>query len=240
MQVVDGVIYMALPSFEGLQERLELLSQRIGASTPFRFRFEKGEESLLQPKCIITGPFGNHFVVECTANGFPDESVQNHHFIPQRFLGIHKVEVRVRQGTAMAIARFYQQVMRALVRVGKTSAEVYCGPFSRVVYRERQDDEAELVPYSGWHFAMYVADFSGTYKRCKRVHATYNNPRFRDQVHSLSDALHFAQFRLKDIRDPEEGPNSEVVLELEHEIRSTAHESFMRPLVNRFEHPLHF
>ncbi len=56
------------------------------------------------------------------------------------------------------------------------------GPFCDVTFKDiAADDVAPLLPYDGWHFCIYVADFSGAYTRAAERNLVWNNLRFSDR-----------------------------------------------------------
>jgi hypothetical protein len=82
------------------------------------------------------------------------------------------------------------------------------------VFRETERPQS---PFDQHHVQIYVADFSGPYRRLKE----------RNLVSSEDNEY---QYRFRDIIDPDSGRH---LFEVEHEIRSLTHPLFMRPLVNR-------
>ena len=103
--------------------------------------------------------------------------------------------------------------------------------------------------WSGWHTAMYVADFSSVYKRLETAGLIYNDHPFRDKCYNLEDALRNKQLRFKDLIDPaglsagagsgtegngkQQQQEQQLLYRFEQEIRSLYHPRFMRPLYNR-------
>ena len=77
--------------------------------------------------------------------------------------------------------------------------------------------EVEPPPYDMHHVQIYVADFAGPYKRLQE----------RGLV-SREDSNF--QYRFQDIVDLKTG---KVLYTIEHEVRSTSHPMYARPLVNR-------
>jgi hypothetical protein len=101
---------------------------------------------------------------------------------------------------------------------------------------------------SGWHSAMYVADFSSVYKRLESAGLIDNDHPFRDKCYNLEDALRNKQLRFKDFVEPKgvqsdagapaaaaagKQQKQQLLYRFEHEIRSLHHPRFMRPLYNR-------
>ena len=156
----------------------------------------------------VTCPWGNRIRVHA-----PDAS---------RFgsmaLGMPYVEIDARPGTAAGIARFYTQVLGSPGHCGEDAgggfARVPVGLGGNLVFRERQGDEA---PYDGHHIQIAVADFSGVHRRLLE----------RGLVTEESNQ---SQYRFENIIDP---GSAEVLVTLEHEVRSMRHPLYARALVNR-------
>jgi hypothetical protein len=132
-------------------------------------------------------------------------------------VGIPYVEFTVPTGAAPSIQRFYERVFRAPGRAeenGKGAAAIIeAGSTQNLVFRE-----SDVVPeYDGHHLAIYVANFSEPF--------SYLNDR-----KLITEGIRNHQFRFQDIVDPDSG---KVVFTIEHEVRSTRHPLYRRPLVNR-------
>jgi hypothetical protein len=80
-----------------------------------------------------------------------------------------------------------------------------------------RETDAPQPAYDGHHIQLAFVDFGG-------VHAKLAA---RGLI-SQEDSEH--QYRFRDIVDPEDG---RLLFQVEHEIRSTTHPLFRRPLVNR-------
>lgn len=132
-------------------------------------------------------------------------------------LGMPYVEFTVPAGAPASIQRFYQQVFGApasLEKNGKGSAAVVeVGINQRLIFREGKD----IPDYDGHHIAVYVSNFSGPYE-------------FLEERKLISEGIRNHQFRFTDIIDPDTG---KTVFSVEHEVRSTRHPFYRRPLVNR-------
>ena len=133
-------------------------------------------------------------------------------------LGIPYVEFEVPERRADGIARLYRQIMGTPATVEEDGQGRYVrvgvGMGQELVYREIDRD---IPPYDGHHIQVYVADFSGPYRRLLE----------RGLVSEESDQH---QYRFKEIVDIE---TREPLYTIEHEVRSMRHPLFMRPLVNR-------
>jgi hypothetical protein len=127
------------------------------------------------------------------------------------------VELRVPKGTAAGIARFYDQVLGAPSSVEDGLASIEVGTGQTLRFREH----AEVPEYDGHHIAIYIANFSGPFD-------------WLDERGLITEGIRNHQFRFQDIVDPDTG---QTVFTLEHEVRSSRHPGFRRPLVNRGETP---
>lgn len=154
-----------------------------------------------------TCPWGNRFRCHPPSAEFGDTE-----------LGLVYVEFDVPRGAAAGIARFYQTILDCpsvlAERRGAPAARVVAGRNQLLWFRETAD---RIPPYDGHHIAVYLSDFSGPYRRLLE----------RGLVSRESDEH---EWRFQAIVDPE---TSEVLFEIEHEIRSLRHPLFARPLVNR-------
>jgi hypothetical protein len=131
-------------------------------------------------------------------------------------LGIPYVEFDVPPGAAKGIAAFYEEMIATpaqLLEDGSV-ARVQVGNSQYLVFRETD----RLLPeFDEHHVQIYVADFSGPYRRLKA----------RNLV-SCEDNKY--QYRFRDIVDLETG---RPLFAVEHEVRSVTHPAYLRPLVNR-------
>ncbi|HKY08469.1 MAG TPA: hypothetical protein VJQ55_09515 [Candidatus Binatia bacterium] len=155
----------------------------------------------------VSCPWGNRY--RCYANQprFGDMT-----------LGIPYVEFAVQPGAAEAIAGFYRTAFDAPVVVENDAeglhGRVKIGRFQWLSFREAARPRA---PYDGHHIAVYIANFSKPYE-------------YLAQRGLISEDVRNHQFRFKDIVDPK---SSEVVFQLEHEVRSLHHPMYHRPFINR-------
>ena len=88
------------------------------------------------------------------------------------------------------------------------------GRDQRLVFREAK---GAVPDYDGHHVQVYLADFSGPYRRLME----------RGLISKETDAH---EWRFQDIVDPQTGA---ALFRIEHEVRSMKHPLFGRPLVNR-------
>jgi hypothetical protein len=150
--------------------------------------------------------------------------------------GIPAVDVRCNPGTADRIAIFYGTLFNATTSVEAGVATIFCGPDSTPHFQRLRFVESVMIQdrrstaawtensfADQWHLAMYIEDFTGTYERFQaHPHVSHwDNPRIKDYADTLEKALARQQFRFNSIVDLKSG---EVLLELEHEIRSIEHQ----------------
>ncbi len=195
-QVLRGIVGLVVPDLDALEKRLTRAGKRLSGT---RFDFQRGDR-WIDTVC----PWGNRIRAHQ-----PDRR-----FGPIN-LGIAYVEFDVPPKSAETIARFYREVIgaQATVETGGV-ARVSVGVGQEFLFRET---ERTVPPYDGHHVQVYVADFSGPYRRLKE----------RSLITEESDQH---QYRFKDIVDPASG---KAVFTIEHEVRSMRHPLYMRPLVNR-------
>ena len=128
------------------------------------------------------------------------------------------VEIDVPRGTAHRIADFYEEILDGLADVHEDSgghyARVMVGLDQDLVYRET---ERPIEPYNGAHVQITLVDFSGPHERLLA----------RGLVTEESDQH---RYRFENVVDLETG---EVLVTMEHEVRSMRHPLYARPLVNR-------
>jgi len=133
-------------------------------------------------------------------------------------LGMPYIEFDAPPGSAAGIARFYREIMDAPASVQDDGA----GRFARVasgadqVLLFRETDRA-VPPYDGHHIQIYLNDFSGPYKKLGEL-----------GLISMENGQH--EYRFIDIVDLD---TRKVLFQIEHEVRSSRHPLFGRPLVNR-------
>jgi hypothetical protein len=198
-QIVGGHVGMVLPNLDAVEKQLESVQPQL-AHTKLAWHRESDH-------LAVTCPWGN--TLRCFA---PSERWGG------MKMGIPYIEFMVKPGAAAGIARFYEDVFHAPSEVQATqngpAATVHMGLHQALVF---QETAGEIRPYDGYHVAVYVADFSGTY--------TY----LKDRGH-LTEDIRAHQFRFQALLDPDSG---EVLHELEHEVRNLHHPQFRRVLINR-------
>jgi hypothetical protein len=154
----------------------------------------------------VSSPWGNRY--RCYAPG-ADGGAQR---------GVPYVEFSVPVGSAAGIQRFYDQVFGAPSTLiagsdGGSVARVQVGRDQTLIFRE-----SDAVPeYDGHHIAIYIANFSGPFQ-------------YLAERNLVTEGIRNHQFRFQAIVDP---LTDAPVYTLEHEVRSSRHPGFRRPLVNR-------
>jgi hypothetical protein len=198
-QVLRGVVGLVVPDLGELTERLDAVRGLLAGT---RFGYEVEGKTV-----TVTCPWGNR--LRCHPPG-PDWG--------DTVLGLPYVEFPVAPGDAAGVARFYETIMGAPATVGDdgggVAARVRMGGVQALVFRET----TEPIPaYDGHHIAIYIADFSGPYRRLlERGLITRETSEY--------------EWRLRHIVDPDGG---RLLFEVEHEVRSLTNPLYLRPLVNR-------
>ena len=198
-QRIPGNIDLVLPDLKALEERLSSVEPALKAT---QFSWSSNQDHL-----AVTCPWGNRFRCFESGPAFGDMAQ-----------GLAAVDFSVREGTAEAIAAFYQNVLGAPATVetdsGHVVAHVIIGRNQSLRFRESKEP---IAPYDGHHIAIYVANFSRPYNFLK--------------THQLiSEDVRNHQFRFQSIIEADSG---RTVFLLEHEVRSLHHPMFNRHFVNR-------
>ena len=198
-QHLRGTIGLVVPDLELLQKRFARVARGL-AGTAFAFA-DRGDH------IAATCPWGNRFRCHAPAPRFGATD-----------LAMAYIEYDVPPGCAEGIARFYSEIMGApsevVAEAGAPTASVSVGRDQRLWFRETGNPIPE---YDGHHMQVYLADFSGPYKRLLE----------RGLVSKETDAH---EWRFIDIVDPQ---TNRPLFKIEHEVRSMKHPLFGRPLVNR-------
>ena len=198
--LLRGVIGLVVPDRAALLDRLTQVRKALKGT---KFEFRESNDGV-ETVC----PWGNRVNVHT-----PDQS---------RFgriaLGMPYIRFDVRAGTAGRIARFYREVMQAPSEVAKNGA----GPEARVQVGAKQyfyfrETDAPERPYDRHHVQIYIADFSGPYRRLK-------------ELGLITAETNEYEYRFRDVIDLD---TSEVLFTVEHETRSQTNPMYGRPLVNR-------
>jgi hypothetical protein len=133
-------------------------------------------------------------------------------------LGMPYVELDSPPGSSPAIARFYREILHGLASPGEDArgrfARVAAGLAGAIVFRETDREQPD---YDGNHIQIALADFSGPHARLLA----------RGLV---SEESNQHQYRFQDVVDPASG---DVLVTIEHEVRSMRHPMYARALTNR-------
>jgi hypothetical protein len=198
--ILRGVTGLVVPDRAALLDRLAQVRKPLDGT---HFDFRESNDAV-ETVC----PWGNRIRVHA-----PDQA---------RFgriaLGMPYIHFDVRPGTAERIARFYREVMGALVGVvengSSRAARVQVGEKQ---YWEFRETDAPERPYDRHHAQIYITDFSGPYRKLQAL-----------GLITLEVNQH--EYRFKDIVDLD---TREVLFTVEHEVRSQTHPLYGRPLINR-------
>jgi len=220
-QVIDGHIGIIVPSIEVVLKRLTKVSHLL-KDTKFKFEVVKQDEKASYLPIPIKGlsyvevtcPWGNVFHV-----------YQNNEEIDFRGgLGMPYVQFNCPKNSVDDISEFYKQNLGALTVVEKSEhgnvVRIIVGVKQQIIYVEEEN-----VPNEkdwGYHFAIYISNFSGTYKKVRAQKLENNLP-----PDTLEIALNDRQFRFDKIQW-----NGKLIGILEHEVKSMHHFNYMRPLTN--------
>ena len=198
-QVLRGHTGIVIAGREALLARLASVAKKLGGT---RFGFREHNDHV-----EATCPWGNRVRLH-----EPDAARFGH-----ITLGIPYVEFEVPVGTAQRIAAFYPRIMDVPTDVKNGDATVVRVQMGKDQYLHFRETERPQPPFDGHHVQMYIANFSGPYRRLKE----------RGLI-SAEDNQY--QYRFKDIVDLESGA---ALFTVEHEVRSVTHPMYLRPLVNR-------
>ncbi len=192
-----GTIGLVTPDLDGLRRRLEEVREPL-RDTAFGVVDGDGHVDAV---C----PWGNRFRIHGPDGDFGEIR-----------LGMPYVRLDVAPGAAPGIARFYAEIFGAPAALedGGRTARIRIGAAQSLLFSET---DAPAAAYDGHHVQVYVADFSGPYRRLDAL-----------GLISQEDGRH--QYRFKEIVDPDGGA---ALFTLEHEIRAMTHPLYARPLVNR-------
>jgi len=198
-QRIRGTIGLVVPDLALLKQRLTRVAPALEAT---EFGFVDRAASV-----EVTCPWGNRFRCHPPAAEFGETE-----------LAMPYVELDVPSQTAEAIARFYADIIGATTEVtmreGARAASVSAGRDQHLYFRET---DRPLPAYDGHHVQIYIADFSGPYRRLLE----------RNLITMETDAH---EWRFRDIVDPR---TNQTLFTVEHEVRSLKHPLYGRPLVNR-------
>ena len=93
------------------------------------------------------------------------------------------------------------------------------------------ETQKAVEAYEGWHCAMYVQDFEGTYNRVVQAGINQIDHPYKDNADTLENAKHWNQFRFSDIIAVEDSPpnavtafhRGQLLYRFGHELRSLHH-----------------
>jgi len=198
-QRMRGTIGLVVPDLALLKERLVRTAPAL-EGTQFAYA-DRG--AFVEVTC----PWGNRFRCHVPAPEFGDTE-----------LAMPYVEFDVPAGSAEGIARFYAEIMEAtseiVTRDGARATSISAGRDQRLIFRETSES---IAPYDGHHVQIYIADFSGPYRRL-----------LESSLITVETDAH--EWRFRDIVDPR---TSRTLFTVEHEVRSLKHPLCGRQLVNR-------
>ena len=198
--VLRGVAGLVVPDRRALLERLARVKGEL-AGTAFSYA---EHNDFVEATC----PWGNRFRLH----------EPNQRLFGPISLGLPYVTFDVPEGSTEGIARFYREVMGTAAAAGDDNegrkARVQVGPKQHLIFRET---ERPLPPYDQHHIQIYIADFSGPYRKL-------------GELGLLSTDVLEHEYRFTDIIDLE---TRKVLFTVEHEVRSLRHPLYGRPLVNR-------
>lgn len=133
-------------------------------------------------------------------------------------LGMPYVEIDAPEGTAERIAQFYREILQSPAHVevagGTRMVRIPIGRGESMLFRETKNLPP---PYDGHHVQIALADFSGPHAKLRARGL-------------ITEESNDSQYRFNDIVDLDTG---EVLVTIEHEVRSMRHPMFARILVNR-------
>jgi hypothetical protein len=198
-QVLRGHTALVISGRKALLDRLAAVAPKL-QDTAFAFR---EHNDYVEAVC----PWGNR--MRCYE---PD---------PTRFgrimLGIPYVEFDAPEGTAKAISAFYPEIMDIPAELTDDHGAVARARVGKDQYLQFRETAAPQPDYDGHHVQIYIANFSGPYRRLLE----------RGLV-SREDNQY--QYRFCDIVDLNSGKR---LFTVEHEVRSVTHPMCLRALVNR-------
>lgn len=198
-QVLRGHVGLVIPDRASLLKRLATVQPRLEGT---RFSFREHND-FVEVMC----PWGNR--MRCYE---PDAA---------RFgrivLGMPYVEFDVPVGTAVAIARFYREMIPVPTEVINGDGDVARATVGHKQYLQFRETDRPQPEFDSHHVQIYVVDFSGSHRRlAERGLVSREDSQF--------------QYRFRDIIDLD---NDRHLFTIEHEIRSFTHPMCLRPLVNR-------
>lgn len=197
-QVLRGHVGIVLPDLAALGQRLEKVAPLLAET---RFSWAR-REGIIEATC----PWDNRYRCYAPAPEFGDTE-----------LAIAYVEFNVPRGTAPGIVRFYEGILGAHARLEAGASQTAVVATGAAQYLRFRETDYSLPAYDGHHVQVYVADFSGPYRRLA-------------ERGLITEESSEHQYRFRDIVEPGDG---RALFTIEHEVRSLTHPLYARPLINR-------
>lgn len=221
-----GPVKLLLPDLGAVQKQLQQLETRL-KGTKFQVDFTPDLR-----QATVVDPWGQRFCIseKLSYNG----NINQKGSFEGLLLPCHL-------GTARAIAQFYKTMLRAEVSElasndGDVSVQVELGHGTTFTFTEDPklgllETQKEFQAYEGWHCALYVYDFEGTYKQIVQAGINQTDHPYKDKADSLEQAKQWNQFRFSDIVAVEDSfhdakervRRGQILYKFGHEIRSLQH-----------------
>jgi hypothetical protein len=215
---VPGKVTILVPDIVQVEKQLEMACGNIAQHFPHLAKcgvVDKAQEQDGSVSLQIFCPWGNEII--CRQQWICKVPVN---------LGICELRIVCPKGAMRAVDWVYGQLLGAIVlEETSSSRSVIVGPYQRLVFEEGELKERD----PSFHIAIYVGRFRECWENVSKAEILWNNTRFAEECEKWEKALSSMQFRFKNMIDS----SGNVLFELEHEVRSTGHKSYMRTLVNR-------
>jgi len=211
-QIIPGKIVLSYPDLSFIKEKLQSPPPILEGS---KFNWHEKSCGTLAISC----PWGNSIEI-VHDEGLGKDSRGKQDSEDSVGSSIKEIQIYVEENTNLeGIMRFYKELMGAKIRsIDENILIIEMGPFQTLCF-QRQSKNFSFPVYDGHHIAIYVYDLPATFQRMEQHGLIFVNKRFEDKADSLEKALEYKQFRTLHIVDPLNP--AEVIIQLEHEIRST-------------------
>ncbi|GLI64203.1 hypothetical protein VaNZ11_007395 [Volvox africanus] len=243
-----SVVGLVMPNVGAMAERLEGVRRLLGDVS---LTYTRGDT------LEVVDPYGNTFVVHASLPHFPGRQGIAYVQLPcfrgtaHGIAGFYaaRMGARCRVSTPAPASSLAGSGARATRHGGSSSsrppvrAEVVVGAGQRLVFVEQGQlgalsDQAVASLFGGWHLAMYVADYSTTFRAIHHPdRPPFNEHPYGDKYSNVRDALRNHQFRFQDIIGTDQGEGQEqdgvLLYRISHEVRSLHHPLYGRPLYGR-------
>ncbi|GIL45417.1 hypothetical protein Vafri_2668 [Volvox africanus] len=249
-----SVVGLVMPNVGAMAERLEGIRRLLGDVS---LTYARGDT------LEVVDPYGNTFVVHASLPHFPGRQGIAYVQLPcfrgtaHQIAGFYAARMGARcrvsapaptsspagSGAEAGGTRHDGGGTRGSTSGAPVRAEVVVGPGQRLVFVEQgqlgpRSDKTVASLFGGWHLAMYVADFSTTFRAIHHPdRPPFNEHPYRDTYSNVRDALRNHQFRFQDIISTEQGEGQEedgvLLYRISHEVRSLHHPLYGRPLYGR-------